>query len=286
MNARLTQFVKLVNLTLLAAIATLAVVVASFGTDSLRAQSLCGSAGDEASVPVTSPPVIQSFPHDPRAYTQGLTISDGNLYEGTGWYGESTLRRVDMATGTVLQQIDLPRDIFGEGIAVFGERIAQLSWRSHVGYVYDRETFTLVGTFNYPTEGWGLTYDGSRFILSDGSDILRFLDPDTFSEVGQVAVRAGGRPIYSLNELEFINGAVYANVWQTDRIAIIDPSTGNVCSWLDFTDLNSAPVSSRDDVLNGIAYDSDTGRLFVTGKRWPTLFEIQAPMTAAEANGH
>jgi len=276
---------KLIHTGLLIAIASLAAHVVITGTAPLRAQPLCESAANDASVPVSAPEVIQAFPHDPKAYTQGLTVFNGNLYEGTGWFGESNLRRVDMTSGAILQQVDLPQDIFGEGIAVYGNRIAQLSWRSHLGYVYDRETFDLLGTFNYPTEGWGLTYDGSRLILSDGSDILRFLDPDTFTEVGQISVRAGGRPIRSLNELEFINGAVYANVWQTDRIAIIDPSTGNVCSWLDFTGLNTAPLSSRDDVLNGIAYDGDAGRLFVTGKRWPTLFEIQVPMAAGETNG-
>src|SRR5215203_1582091 len=275
---------KLIHTSLLIAIASLAAHVAITGTAPLRAQPVCESAANDASVPVSSPQVIQTFPHDPKAYTQGLTIFNGNLYEGTGWYGESNLRRVDMTSGAVLQQVDLPKDIFGEGIAVYDNRIAQLSWRSHLGYVYDRETFNLLATFNYPTEGWGLTYDGSRLILSDGSHNLRFLHPDTFPEVGQISVQAAGRPIRSLNELEFINGAVLANVWQTDRIAIIDPSTGNVCSWLDFTGLNTAPLSSRDDVLNGIAYDNDTGRLFITGKRWPTLFEIQVPTTAGETN--
>ena len=170
------------------------------------------------------------------------------------------------------------QDVFGEGIAVVGDRIVELSWRSHVGFVYDRASFSLVGNFNYPTEGWGLTYDGSRLILSDGSDTLRFIDPDTFSEIGQLRVRAGGRPVSQLNELEYIDGAVYANVWQTDRIAIIDPSTGDVCSWIDLTGLNTEPLSSRDNVLNGIAFDAEARRLFVTGKRWPTLFEIQVTM--------
>jgi glutamine cyclotransferase len=253
----------------------LLIVTLSYVSPSSRAESLCPSLGDNGTVPVAETRVLQTFPHDSRAYTQGLTIVNGQMYEGTGWLGESNLRLVDMASGGVLQQVDLPADVFGEGIAVVGDRIVQLSWRNHTGYVYDRESFSQVGTFSYPTEGWGLTYDGSRLILSDGSDILRFLDPESFAEVGQVRVSAAGRPVRQLNELEYVNGAVLANVWQTDRIAIIDPGSGSVCSWIDLTGLNTSPRTSSDDVLNGIAYDVDTGRLFVTGKRWPTLFEIE-----------
>jgi glutamine cyclotransferase len=241
----------------------------------VRAQFICPGLGEDGTVPTAEARVVQTFPHDSRAYTQGLTIVDGQMYEGTGWLGESNLRRVDMASGTVLQQVDLPGNVFGEGIAVVGNRIVQLSWRNQTGYVYDRELFSQVGTFSYPFEGWGLTYDGSRLILSDGSNVLRFLDPESFAEIGQVPVSAAGRPINMLNELEYINGAIFANVWQTDRIAIIDPGSGNVCSWIDLTGINTAPLSSRDDVLNGIAYDADAGRIFVTGKRWPTLFEIE-----------
>jgi glutaminyl-peptide cyclotransferase len=264
-------------------ISTLLLIGASVACRPARAQALCADAADGASVPVATAKVLQSFPHDTHAFTQGLAISGGQLYEGTGWLGESNLRRVDLSSGEVQQQVDLPPDVFGEGIAVVGDRILELSWRSHVGFVYDRASFSLIGTFNYPSEGWGLTYDGSRLILSDGSDTLRFIDPDTFSEVGQIRVRAGGRPVAQLNELEYIDGAVYANVWQTDRIAVIDPSSGNVCTWIDLTGLNALPLSSRDDVLNGIAFDPDARRLFVTGKRWPTLFEIQVSMPGAES---
>lgn len=266
-------------------ISALLLMGASVACRPARAQALCSDAGDGASVPVATTKVLQSFPHDTHAFTQGLTISDGQLYEGTGWLGESNLRRVDLSSGEVLQQVDLPADVFGEGIAVVGDRILELSWQSHVGFVYDRASFSRIGTFNYPTEGWGLTYDGSQLILSDGSDTLRFINPDTFSETGQVRVRAGGRPVPQLNELEYIDGAVYANVWQTDRIAVIDPGSGNVCSWIDLTGLNTQPRSSQDDVLNGIAFDADARRLFVTGKRWPTLFEIQVTMPAAESTG-
>jgi glutamine cyclotransferase len=270
------------RISICAALAALLALAANFGGRSLRAQSLFPGAGSDGNVPIADARVVQTFPHDAGAYTQGLAIADGQLYEGTGWLGESNLRRVDMASGSVLQQVDLPRDVFGEGIAVVGNRIIQLSWRNQTGYVYDRDSFSRLGTFSYPTEGWGLTFDGSRLIFSDGSDILRFLDTETFAEIGQVRVSAGGRPVFMLNELEYIRGAIYANVWQTDRIAIIDPATGNVCSWIDLTGLNTAPRSSRDDVLNGIAYDADAGRVFVTGKRWPTLFEIEvsAPQMA------
>jgi glutaminyl-peptide cyclotransferase len=255
--------------------AILLIVIQGYGRPALRAESLCPGAGNDGAVPVAETRVVQTFTHDPRAYTQGLTIVDGQMYEGTGWLGESNLRLVDMASGGVLQQVNLPNDVFGEGIAVVGNRIVQLSWRNHTGYIYDRDSFTQIGTFSYPTEGWGLTYDGTRLILSDGSDTLRFLDPESFAEIGQLRVSAAGRPVRQLNELEYVNGAVLANVWQTDRIAIIDPSSGNVCSWIDLAGLNTAPRTSSDDVLNGIAYDADAGRLFVTGKRWPTLFEIE-----------
>jgi glutaminyl-peptide cyclotransferase len=263
-----------------AAVAVFVIIGINQDRSSLLAQPVCSAPAAGETVPLASARVVQTFPHDTRAYTQGLTIADGQLYEGTGWLGESNLRRVDMTSGSVLQQTDLPGNVFGEGIAVVGNRIVQLSWRNQTGYVYNRETFALLGTFSYPSEGWGLTYDGSRLILSDGTDILRFLDPETFAEIGQVRVSAAGRPVFQLNELEYINGAVYANVWQTDRIAIIDPTSGNVCSWIDLNGLNAAPSSSRDDVLNGVAYDADTGRVFVTGKRWPTLFEIEVSAPA------
>ncbi len=236
--------------------------------------------GPERSVPVVSATVVAQYPHDRRAFTQGLVVADGMLYEGTGWFGESSLRRVDLATGTILQQVALPDNVFGEGIAAVGDRIVQLTWRSQFGYVYDRASFALIGTFNYPGEGWGLTYDGSLLIMSDGSANLRFLDPQTFAEVGQLTVRANGQPVQQLNELEYVDGILLANVWLTDRIAVIEPSTGEVRSWIDLTGLNSAQRSS-DEVLNGIAYDADRGQLFVTGKRWPTLYEIRVELSGS-----
>jgi glutamine cyclotransferase len=228
-----------------------------------------------SAIPNVAASVVATYPHDPRAYTQGLAIADGQLYEGTGWYGESSLRRVDLESGSVLQQVSLPANVFGEGIAVVGDRILQLTWRSHLGYVHDRTSFALLQTFGYPTEGWGLAFDGSRLIMSDGSATLRFLDPDTLTEVGQLEVRAAGRPVQQLNELEYVEGALFANVYQSDQVAVIDPSSGQVQYWIDLSTLNPAQHALGDEVLNGIAYDAQQGRLFVTGKRWPTLYEIR-----------
>jgi glutaminyl-peptide cyclotransferase len=238
-----------------------------------------------APAPTVSTTVLARYPHDPSAYTQGLTVADGVLYEGTGWYGESTLRRVDLLLGSVLQQVALPPEIFGEGITVVGDRILQLTWRSHLGYVYDRSSFAQLRTFTYPTEGWGLTYDGTRLVMSDGSATLRFLDAETLAEVGQIQVRAGGQPVQRLNELEYVNGVVFANVYQSDQVAAIDPTSGEVQYWIDLSQLNPAQQATGDEVLNGIAYDAQNQRLLVTGKRWPTLFEIRVDHTETSCQG-
>lgn len=219
--------------------------------------------------------VVATYPHDTEAFTQGLIFYDGQLYEGTGLNGESSLRRVDLASGTVLQRIDLPAEYFGEGIALFNDRIYQLTWQNKIGLIYDRASFTQLGSWSYETEGWGLTHDGSQLIMSDGSDTLRFLDPQTLAVQRSVQVRAEGQPVTRLNELEYIDGQVYANIWQTDMIARIDPQSGAVTAWIDLSGL--LPLEERlpnTDVLNGIAYDPATDRLFVTGKRWPKLYEI------------
>jgi len=232
-----------------------------------------------AATPTFGYRVLASHPHDPGAFTQGLAYVDGTLYEATGsaGVGPSSLRRVDLATGTVQARHDLATEDFGEGIAVVGDRIIQLTWQSQIGYVYDRATFRQLGTFRYPGEGWGLTYDGRQLIMSDGTDRLRFLDPETFVETGSVSVRDAGRPVDQLNELEYIDGQVYANVWQTDRIVRIDPATGQVTAVIDLAGL--LPAADREsgqvDVLNGIAYDAAGDRLFVTGKLWPKLYEIE-----------
>lgn len=220
--------------------------------------------------------VIDEYPHDIYAWTQGLSFQDDVLYEGTGQYGRSQLRKVDLATGEILQYRSLPDLFFGEGIAVFDNRIYQLTWQSHTGFVYDKNSFELLQTFSYPTWGWGLTHDGSRLIMSDGSAALYFLDPETLTKVGQIEVRDADGPVIMLNELEYIEGEIYANVWQTNRIARIDPGTGQVTGWIDLTGLlKPEDLGQQVDVLNGIAYDAVGDRLLVTGKLWPKIFEIE-----------
>lgn len=220
--------------------------------------------------------IVHSHPHDPQAFTQGLTIADGQLYEGTGLHGRSSLRRVDLRSGAVLQQVALEPQYFGEGIAVVSDRIIQLTYTSGVGFVYERSTFKRTDTFTYTGEGWGLTYDGTRLIMSDGSDQLRFLDPDTFKEIGRVRVRDKDTAITQLNELEYVDGVLYANIWNTDRIARIDPATGRVTGWIDFSGLLTPTERARGvDVLNGVAYDPSSGHLLVTGKLWPRVFEVK-----------
>jgi glutamine cyclotransferase len=219
--------------------------------------------------------VIQEYPHDAAAFTQGLVFTDGVLYEGTGWYGASSLRRVELETGTVLQIHDLPSQYFGEGITVWGDQINQLTWKAGIAFVYDKTSFGQEGTFSYATEGWGITHDGTRLIMSDGTATLYFRDPASFDLIGQVQVHDVQGPVLKLNELEYIQGWVFANVWLTDRIVIIDPQTGWVAGSIDLTGLLSPEDSQGADVLNGIAYDVVGDRLFVTGKWWPKLFEIE-----------
>ena len=220
--------------------------------------------------------IVRSHPHDPAAFTQGLTIADGQMYEGTGLYGQSSLRRVDLPTGGVLQSIPLDSQSFGEGIAVVGDRIYQLTYQTGVGFVYDRKSFAKQKEFKYRGEGWGLTYDGQRLIMSDGTDTLRFWDPETLEERGRLRVRDGDTAIKDINELEFVDGVLYANVWQQERIARIDPKTGVVTAWIDMSNLLTATERSRGvDVLNGIAHDPKTGHFLITGKLWPWVFEVE-----------
>ncbi len=220
--------------------------------------------------------IVNTYPHDENAFTQGLVYYDGYLYEGTGLRSRSSLRRVDLETGKVVQKIDLENKYFGEGITLFEDRLIQLTWVSQIGFVYDRESFEKLQEFTYPTEGWGLTHDGQNLIMSDGSDRLFFLDPETFEEVKQISVSERNEPVEMLNELEYIKGEIYANVWMSERIVRIDPTTGQVLGWIDLSGLrNPALAGNRDAVLNGIAYDSKKDRLFVTGKLWPNLFEIE-----------
>ena len=226
--------------------------------------------------PVYTYCIVSILPHDRGAYTQGLVYEEGVLYEGTGRFGESTLRRVDLETGHVLQLHALAPQYFGEGITSWGQKIIQLTWRNREGFVYDRTGFEPLDTFSYPTEGWGITHDGTRLIMSDGTSTLRFWDPETLEEIGQIQVYDDHGPVVRLNELEYVRGEVYANVWQTDRIAIIDPQTGQVTGWVDLAGLlKPEDYTYPVDVLNGIAYDAAGDRLFVTGKWWPKLFEIR-----------
>jgi len=219
--------------------------------------------------------VVNSFPHDRRAFTQGLLYDAGYLYESTGLYGQSELRQVELATGRVLRLRRLAADQFGEGLTIWGDQLIQLTWRNQTGFVYDRRTFRRLTTFSYPGEGWGLTHDGHRLIMSDGTADLRFLDPGTFTEVGRTTVTEQGAPVEHLNELVMVNGRLFANVWQTDQIAIIDLDSGRVTGRIDLQDLLSPAEREGADVLNGIAWDAEQERLFVTGKFWPRLFEIR-----------
>jgi glutamine cyclotransferase len=221
--------------------------------------------------------VVNTYPHDARAYTQGLLYRDGVLYESTGLNGRSSLRKVRLETGEVLQERTVDAKYFAEGLADWQNRLIQLTWRSNVGFVYDMASFAPTRTFDYAGEGWGLTQDGTRLIMSDGQRAgeLRFLDPATFRELGRLTVRDAGVPVANLNELEYMNGDVLANVYQTNRICRIDLKTGRITAWIDLTGLLSPAERAGTDVLNGIAYDARGDRLFVTGKLWPRLFEIR-----------
>jgi glutamine cyclotransferase len=226
-------------------------------------------------LPVSGYQVVRVYPHDPNAFTQGLQFVDGVLYEGTGLNGRSSIRRVKLETGEVLQKRDVPAQHFGEGITVWKNDLIELTWQSQVALVYDRETFQQRRTFNYSGEGWGLTHDGVNLIMSDGTDYLRFLDPATFDVRRRTRVMVGDTPLRNLNELEYVKGEVLANVWTTDYIARIAPATGRVLGYIDLRGLLTASERPSDGVLNGIAYDAQRDRLFVTGKLWPKLFEIR-----------
>ena len=217
--------------------------------------------------------IINTYPHDRAAFTQGLIYQDGCFYESTGLYGHSSLRKVNLKTGIVLKKHSLPSLFFGEGITVFGTKIIQLTWKSKMGFVYNKENFEVLQTFHYPTEGWGITNDGRRLIMSDGSSTLFFLDPETFKEVDKIDVLdQEGAAVKGINELEYIKGEIFANICPTTRIARISPKTGRVTGWIDLAGI--VPFEKDADVLNGIAYDEKNDRLFVTGKLWPKVFEI------------
>lgn len=242
-----------------------------------EAQSEMDPGGAEA-VPIYGYKIVDSYPHDASAFTEGLVYEKGELYEGTGLYrdsGPSTLRRVDLQTGKVQRQIALDGGLFGEGVTIWDDRLIQLTYKDGIGLVYGKENLTEIDKFSYGTEGWGLTSDGMELIMSDGTENLHLLDPETFEERGRLQVRIGGVPLRGINELEYVRGEIFANIWPTDWIAIISPKTGNVTGLVDLQGILPKEDSSRVDVLNGIAYDEEKGRLFVTGKLWPRLFEIE-----------
>jgi glutamine cyclotransferase len=242
----------------------------------------CGRVS-QAGIPEYGYEIVHAYPHDPLAYTQGLFYLDGFLYEGTGLNGRSSVRKVRLETGEVLQQRDIPEQYFGEGIVNWKDRLMEITWRSQTGFIYDLGTFAPRSQFSYPGEGWGLTQDGRRIIMSDGTSELRFWDPETLRETGRVMVTEDGRPVPELNELEWVKGEVYANVYQTERIARIDAGSGKVVGWIDLAGILSAADRVREvDVLNGIAYDAKGDRLFVTGKLWPKLFEIRLVKKTAQ----
>ena len=225
--------------------------------------------------PTDSFQILNRWPHDPTAYTEGLLYADGAFFESTGLNGASSVRKVDAETGQVIESLSLDPAYFGEGLTLFSGKLIQLTWKSQIGFVYDLQCFCLTRTFTYDGEGWGLTHDDHLLIMSDGTENIRFLDPETFTVVRTISVFDHDQPLRNINELEYINGEIYANIWQTDRIVRIDPASGAILGWIDLTGLlPDADRSPSVNELNGIAYDDATDRLFVTGKNWPEIFQI------------
>jgi len=237
----------------------------------------------ESMIPSYTYHIVNVFPHDPQAFTQGLVFHNKMLYESTGLYNFSSLRRVELETGKVLQITQLPDHYFGEGMTIIQDKIVQLTWKSNIGFVYDLHTFTLLQNFSIAGEGWGLTCDGQQVIMSDGTATLSFLDPETFNKIREIQVQ-DNYPLDRINELEYIQGEIFANIWKTDNIARINPTTGQIVGWLNLTGLYEPDVDDRNNVLNGIAYDAQNDRIFVTGKRWPYLYEIQVvPLNTSDS---
>ena len=268
------------TISVLRRIAVFLVLVLSFSSLACHPATVAKKTGE--STPANHSPAIYGYEvvhfwaHDPRAFTQGLVFTDGKLLESTGQEGRSSLRRVDYESGNVVQKVNVPEPYFAEGITILKGKIYQLTWQHQLGFIYDGLTFEKLGQFNYQGEGWGLTNDGQSLILSDGTTHIRYLDPDNFQVRKTIAVVDGGRPILEINELEYVQGEIYANIWHDDRIARIDPQTGKVVGWIDLTGLLApGEVHDEEAVLNGIAYDEKSNRLFVTGKLWPKVFEIR-----------
>jgi glutamine cyclotransferase len=244
------------------------------GAENRRAGATPAASSEQ--VPTYNYEIVNTYPHDPTAFTQGLVFQDGALVESTGLEGHSTLRRVELQTGRVLQSMDVPKFYFAEGMTLFAGKIYQLTWKGEKGFIYDPHTFQKTGEFNYTGEGWGLTHDADSLILSDGSEQIRFIDPNTYQVKRTISVLDHGRPLREINELEYVKGEIYANVWHDNRIARIDPQTGRINGWIDLSGLlRPGEAGSPEAVLNGIAYDEQRDRLFVTGKLWPKLFEIK-----------
>ena len=222
--------------------------------------------------------IVKIYPHDTSAFTEGLVFDNGSLYESTGEYGTSSLRRVNLENGRVKQEFLLPNQYFGEGLTVVNSSLVQLTWQEKTGFVYDKQTFRLTSNFSYSIQGWGLTYTGNELIMSDGTSNLYFLNPVTFQETGQVSVHGANSTVTNINELEYVNGDLYANIWHQQKIVIINPQTGAVKGWIDLTGIYQS--NNTEEVLNGIAYDSQTNRLFVTGKDWPNIYQITIKPTS------
>ena len=237
----------------------------------------CGSPPGPATIPEYGYEVVHAYPHDPDAFTEGLFYLDGFLYESTGLVGHSSVRKVRLESGEIVQKQDLPSQYFGEGIVNWKDHMIQLTYRTQVGFVYDLASFSCLRQFQYTGEGWALTQDGKRILMSDGTPQIRIWDPETLQETGRITVTEQGVPMKNVNELEWVKGEIYSNVWMTDRIARIDPKNGNIVGWINLTGLlpSQDRIEGQTDVLNGIAYDAKNDRLFVTGKKWPKLFEIR-----------
>jgi glutamine cyclotransferase len=230
-------------------------------------------------IPMYTYKTINSWPHDNTSFTEGLVIKNGILYESVGLNGSSSLRLVDLETGTVKTKVDLPAEYFAEGITVLDGKIYQLTWRNNKGFIYDQGSLSQLAEFSYPGEGWGLTDDGRSLIMSNGTNVITFLSPHTFQIEKVIKVMDDDKPLVNLNELEYVKGEIFANIWHSDKIVRIDPGSGRILGWIDLTGLYpSEDRSGKEAVLNGIAYDQTSDRLFVTGKLWPRLFEIQLEM--------
>jgi glutaminyl-peptide cyclotransferase len=261
-----------------ACVPLVALVVACSNSENKTAapRSTDTTAASTGSTPTYGITVVHRWPHDPNAFTEGLEIHDGLLYEATGLVGQSGVRVSDISSGNILRRLTLAPPYFGEGITVFRGKLYELTWTTGIGFIYDTATFAKKGSFTFAGEGWGMTHDSVSIIMSDGTNVLRFLDPATLRVQSALSITAAGLPVSHLNELEWIKGQIWANIWQTPQIARIDPKTGTVVSWIDLTSiLPTGADADSVDVANGIAYDSAADRIFVTGKRWPVLFEIK-----------